>query len=412
MSTTQTNFTTAAPALVVREAPGRQAHANLRVLTLSPFYPSVEDSSQGGFIAEPLSRMADCGITSEVIAVQPFYRKRPHSLRSEVPSAWRTYFSLPGNLGLPTSGRSLAAGVVAEVSHTHRKHPFDLIHAHSALPCGHAAAILSERLGIPFVVSVHGLDVFSSRQAYRAIGSWCKNVSERVYRSARFVICISEKVRDRVAESVTANAVVAYNGVDADFFHPESSATAKSKSALIVLSVGNLISIKGHALLLRAFARCVSQIPDCVLEIIGDGPERANLAHLAAEIGITDKVQFLGRRSREVVAGAMRRCDVFALPSRYEGLGCVYLEAMACAKPVIACLGQGIDELIQHGNNGWLVSPSPVSDGELADSLGALLKNPQLCQRLGNEARDTVLRQHTLAHQARRLADVYLQCSP
>jgi glycosyltransferase involved in cell wall biosynthesis len=356
--------------------------------------------------------MADCGIASEVIAVQPFYRKRLQSLRSGVPSGWRTYFSLPGNLGLPSSGRFLAAGLMAEVGHIHRKDPFDLIHAHSALPCGHAAAILSERLGIPFVVSVHGLDVFSSRQASGAIGSWCKNVSERVYRSARFVICISEKVRDRVAESVAANVVVVYNGVDADFFHPESSATAKSKSPLIVLSVGNLVSIKGHALLLRAFSRCVRQIPGCVLEIIGDGPEGRNLKRLATELGVAGKVRFMGRRNREVVAEAMRRCDVFALPSRYEGLGCVYLEAMACAKPIIACLGQGIDELIQHGNNGWLVSPSPASEIELADSLGALLKNPQLRECLGNEGRNTVLRQHTLAHQARRLADVYRECSP
>lgn len=412
MSATQTNFTTVAPARVVREAPRQQAGASLRVLTLSPFYPSVEDSSQGGFIAEPLSRLANFGIASEVIAVQPFYRKRLHSLRSEVPSGWTTYFSLPGNLGLPTSGISLAAGLMAEVGRIHRKNPFDLIHAHSALPCGRAAAILSERLGIPFVVSVHGLDVFSSRQASGAIGSWCKNVSERVYRSARFVICISEKVRDRVAECVGANTVVVYNGVDADFFHPESSAPTKSKSALVVLSVGNLISIKGHALLLRAFSRCVREVPGCVLEIIGDGPEERSLKRLAIELCIADKVHFMGRHSREVVAEAMRRCDVFALPSRYEGLGCVYLEAMACAKPVIACIGQGIDELIQHGNNGWLVSPSPVSEIELADSLFTLLKNPQLREHLGNEARNTVLRQHTLAHQTRRLADVYVECSP
>src|SRR5438309_9177028 len=146
MSATQTNSITAAlPAGVVREAPRRQGRASLRVLTLSPFYPSVEDSSQGGFVAEPLSCLANLGIAGEVIAVQPFYRKRLHSLRSAVPSSWRTYFSLPGNLGLPTSGRSLAAGLIAEVNHIHRKNPFDLIHAHSALPCGHAAAILSKR---------------------------------------------------------------------------------------------------------------------------------------------------------------------------------------------------------------------------------------------------------------------------
>ena len=76
----------------------------LRVLTLTPFYPSTEDRAQGCFISEPLSGTSPFGIENEVIAVQPFYRHRAHSVHSEIASNWKAYFSLPGNLGLPTAG--------------------------------------------------------------------------------------------------------------------------------------------------------------------------------------------------------------------------------------------------------------------------------------------------------------------
>jgi glycosyltransferase involved in cell wall biosynthesis len=414
MSPHQASITPLEPAPGVN--PGAEPRPrNLRVLTLTPFYPSAVDRAQGGFIAEPLNGMTRCGISSEVIAVQPFYRGRAHSLQSEISSDWKTYFSLPGNLGLPTAGNFLAARLMPAVRRMHRLQRFDLIHAHSALPCGHAAALLSVRLAIPFVVSVHGLDAFSTRQAAGAIGVWCQRISQRVYRSARVVICISDRVQECVTQAVSANTVVVYNGVDPEFFIPALPSKPEAQSPLIVLSVGNLIPIKGHQLLLRSFVRCVNLVPGCLLEleIIGDGPQRGDLERLAAKLGIARQVRFLGRQGREAVAEAMRRCAVFALPSHYEGLGCVYLEAMASAKPAVACRGQGIDELIEHGKNGWLVSPSSSleSEIELSDSLSRLLRNHELRRRLGNAARNTVLQRHTLAHQSRQLAEIYRECA-
>src|ERR1019366_9774264 len=106
-------------------------------------------------------------------------------------------------------------------------------------------------------------------------------------------------------------------------------------------------------------------------------------------------------------AEAMRRCSVFVLPSRNEGLGCVYLEAMSCGKPVIGCRGQGIDEVIEHGKNGWLI---PV-DGleELVQGLSVLLGSPELRTRIGTVARQTVLEKLTLSQQAQHLARIYRQ---
>jgi teichuronic acid biosynthesis glycosyltransferase TuaC len=369
----------------------------LRVLTLTPFYPSIEDPTQGGFVAEPLSQMEHLGITSEVIAAQPFYRGHAHPLNSQIASTWKQYLSFPGNLGLPMAGKFLAAGLMRTILKWHRTRPFDLIHAHAALPCGQTAALLSSRLGLPFVVTVHGLDAFSTRQAGSTVGEWCRRASERVFRSARCVICISEKVRERIAH-VSANAVVVYNGVDEEMFSPG----AESLPVPIVLSVGNLIPTKGHALLLRALARVSSAWS---LEIIGDGPEHEKLVAMAHDLRIAERVRFLGRQRRETVATAMRRCAVFALPSSYEGLGCVYLEAMSSAKPAIGCHGQGIDEIIQHGTNGWLISPA--NEMELSGVLRELLEDQDLRKRVGAIARATILQRHTLRHQSRQLAEIY-----
>jgi teichuronic acid biosynthesis glycosyltransferase TuaC len=132
------------------------------------------------------------------------------------------------------------------------------------------------------------------------------------------------------------------------------------------------------------------------------------LTRLASDCNIAGKVRFLGRQSRKQVADAMRRCVLFALPSRYEGLGCVYLEAMSSEKPVIACRGQGIDEIIRHGSNGWLIEPGNLQ--ELIAALSILLQNLQLRRQIGDAARRTILQSLTAAHQARELAVLYREC--
>lgn len=384
----------------------------IHVLTLTPFYPSENDDASGCFVAEPLAALADIGVTNTVFALQPFYRHKLRAVKTGVPAQWFRYFSLPGGIGLPAAGAFAFASIVGRVRDLHSSRPIDLIHAHAPLPCGHTAMLLSAELGIPYVVSVHGLDAFSTRQVGGRAGEWCRRLSQRVYRSSRRVICVSEHVREQVLEGTgpTCRTSVVYNGVDPKLFAPtaaSNSAADKSEDPLI-LSVGNLIPIKGHDLLIRAVATHVPEFPQIKLQIIGDGPERASLEALAQQLQISDRVQFLGRETRLQVADAMRRCTVFALPSQYEGLGCVYLEAMCVGKPVIGCREQGIAEIIRQGSNGFLVGPG--NEKELTLALGMLLRDGALRKNLGAAAQDTVLDAHTLAQQAETLARIYREC--
>jgi teichuronic acid biosynthesis glycosyltransferase TuaC len=378
--------------------------ADLHILTLTPFYPHSRDDASGCFVSEPLDWLAKAGIRNTVFAVQPIYRGNFRDGASATPAQRFRYFALPGGFGLPTAGAFVFARIVGRLRELHRKHPIDLIHAHGALPCGHAAMLLSAELNIPFVVSVHGLDAFSTVQVSGRSGIWCRRISQRTYAASRRVICVSERVREQVLEGTgqTCRTSVVYNGVDPEMFSPGSDRAAAGTT---VLSVGNLISIKGHASLIAAVAALAPEFPSLSLGIIGDGPELSNLQSQARELKITERVRFLGRQSRKEVAEAMRRCTLFALPSRYEGLGCVYLEAMSCGKAVIGCREQGIVEVIRQGSNGFLVGPG--NERELTLALGMLLRDAALRRNLGNAARETILDRFTLAQQAETLARIY-----
>jgi len=390
--------------VAISNAPGGISGRRLHVVTLTPFYPTEEDEANGCFVFESLVWLSKRGVRTTVFALQPFYRERARSPKSEVAAKWFRYFAFPGGFGLPSAGAFAFARVVGQIRGLHRSRPIDLIHAHGALPCGHTAMLLSGELKIPFVISVHGLDAYSDVQVSGRSGEWCRRISRRVFSSARRVICISEHVREQVLSGLSqgTRTSVVYNGVDPERFSPEEES---SPNALTLLSVGNLIPIKGHESLIRACAAISGEFSSLVLEIIGEGPERQRLQALAQQLGIADRVRFRGRQSRQQVADAMRRCTVFALPSRYEGLGCVYLEAMAAAKPIIGCRGQGIAEIVQHGSNGFLVGAE--NDRELSLALDMLLKDANRRENVGRAARETILEGLTLEHQAERLARIY-----
>ena len=381
--------------------------ATLHVLTLTPFFPSQENDVNGCFIKEPLDSLVQQGVASSVIAATPIHhgRRWPHAA---APATWVRYPQLPGYLGLPGAGPLLYARLLPVVSRLHRERPVNLIHAHAALPCGRAAALLARRFQIPFVVTVHGLDVFYSGSLAGARANFLRRASIGVYQAARTVVCISERVRQILQESVSSDirSAVVHNGVDAELFSPGAAGDTLRGEILIV---GNLIPSKGQELVLRAIHRMAADFPHLQCRIIGEGPDRSRLEALAHKLGISQRIHFLGRQSRAAVADAMRCCSVFVLSSRSEGLGCVYLESMACAKPVIACRGQGIEEVIQHEKNGWLISPDSLD--ELVQGLSTLLQPSDLSSRLGLAARQTVLDGLTLYHQAQKLLGVYREAA-
>jgi len=380
----------------------------MHLLTLTPFYPTAIDDATGCFVAEPLKTLAANGIQNSILAMEPFYRGHSGE-NASAPAAERIrYWAFPGGFGLSTAGAFVFARIISRIRQLHAQNRIDVIHAHAPLPAGHAAMLVGKELGIPYVVSVHGLDAFSTMQVKGRAGKWCRRITQRVYEASRRVICISEHVREEVLAGMgrTCRTSVVYNGVDPELFHPAAEEPSDSQT---VLSVGNLIPVKGHELLVRAAAALAPEFPSLSWEIIGDGPERPRLEALTKQLKIADRIRFLGRQSRKQVAAAMQRCTLFVLPSRYEGLGCVYLEAMATGKPAIGCRGQGIAEIIQHGSNGLLVGPNNEQELKLATAM--VLRDANWRLNLGRAARNTILENLTLARQAEQLTRIYRECS-
>jgi teichuronic acid biosynthesis glycosyltransferase TuaC len=403
----------------------------LHVLTLTPFFPSQENEVGGCFVNEPLDALTMLGVTSTVIAVAPIHHRRQHP-NPVAPAKWVRYPQVPGTIGLSSAGRFLYARLFREVAHLHAARPIDVIHAHAALPCGQAASLLAQRLHIPYVITVHGLDVFNTCFLAGAPAEWRMRATIAAYKRASMVICVSRKVQ-KILQDGTRDRIrstVVYNGTDTELFSPATSShrsilpapfSPEMLSSEIpspdmsgqprqeILIVGNLNASKGQELVLRAIHRTAAAFPYLQCRIVGEGADRTRLQALARDLGIGQRVSFLGRQSRAAVADAMRRCSVFVLPSNNEGFGCVYLEAMASAKLVIACRGQGIEEIVEHQKNGWLISPNSLD--ELEQALLTLLRSPELSLQLGESARKTVVSELTLAHQAQQLAAIYREMS-
>jgi phosphatidylinositol alpha-1,6-mannosyltransferase len=134
---------------------------------------------------------------------------------------------------------------------------------------------------------------------------------------------------------------------------------------------------KGHDQLLEA----LKGIPDARLVVAGDGGDRPRLEAKAEGLGIADRVAFTGFTSEATLTELYRRCAAFAMPSRGEGFGLVYLEAMRAGKPVLAARGSAAEEIVVDGVTGLLVDP----DGreELREALGRLLDHPGEAKRMG-----------------------------
>jgi glycosyltransferase involved in cell wall biosynthesis len=383
-----------------------QESRRLHVLMIAPFYPSRHDEADGCFVAESVEYLSGFNIDFTIISVKP-WSLTAYKVSDRAPKAiWVRFPYIPTRFGWAGWGLSIYACIAFFVRRLHRQHKIDLIHAHCAVPCGHPAAILARRLRIPLVVTSHGLDVFCKTVKGLA-GRWCERSSRLVYQSANQNICVSEAVRRAIFHDLSsARATVVHNGVDTTLFAPP--ARGEESATPTILSVGRLVPDKGQEVILRSIPALIKKYPDLRYVSIDDGPDRSRLVKLAGELKIADRVEFLGRQGRREIAAAMRRCTVFALPSRNEALGCVYLEAMATGKAVIACRNQGIEDIIRHGENGWLIGAD--NPDEMVQALDILLENDSLRRRLGEEARKTAVDKLALIYQARRLNQEYREC--
>jgi len=197
----------------------------------------------------------------------------------------------------------------------------------------------------------------------------------------------------------SARTSLIQNGVDTLLFARESAKGMKrqelglAKEDLVVGSVGNLRPEKNQGLLIRALALLPREGQQVKAVLVGDGPCRGNLESLARELGVADRVLFLG--TRHDVSRLYGVMDIYCLSSRYEGLPLTLLEAMACSRPIIGTDVLGIRGLIRHGHNGLLVADD--NPEELKDALILLGRNPELRRSLADQGCKLVAAEYSFA---------------
>lgn len=198
-------------------------------------------------------------------------------------------------------------------------------------------------------------------------------------------------------------ATVVYNGIDANRFACRRPLQARHLGSGVLGSVGRLDAEKGHRDLFKAALRLLRQDMDVRVHVVGDGPARGQLQQAVRDLGIADRVCFLG--TRDDVPDLLRGFDLFVLPSLTEGLPLTVIEAMASGLPVVATNVGGVPELVRHGETGLLVRPG--SPDELADAIARLLEDPGLCHRMGRLGQRIAVGQFDLKLMARRHAHLY-----
>ncbi|MBI4543866.1 MAG: glycosyltransferase family 4 protein [Gemmatimonadetes bacterium] len=170
-------------------------------------------------------------------------------------------------------------------------------------------------------------------------------------------------------------------------------------SGRIVLTVARLAAkevYKGVDTLIQALPTVLPEVSDLQLVVVGDGDDGPRLRRLAAELGVAERVHFLGSVGPEELLACYQGCDLFALPSRAEGFGLVFLEAMGVGKAVVGGAHGGTPDIVEDGVTGCLVHDGDV--GELAGVLGNLLKHAELRSELGRRAQERVRSHYLYEH--------------
>ena len=175
----------------------------------------------------------------------------------------------------------------------------------------------------------------------------------------------------------------------------------------VILTTGRWVAVeryKGMDTLITAMPRLLTTWPELQLVLAGSGDDRAWLEDFAEKNGVERHVHFLSELTNAELAACYMACEIFALPSRGEGFGLVYLEAMACGKPVIGGTHGGAPELIQDGVTGYLV---PHGDPiQLATAIQTLLADPQHAKEMGARGRQTADHEYRFQNFAKALKKI------
>ena len=387
-----------------------------RVAVVAEFYPSVRDPVLGVWAHRQALAARDAGAELEVLvlhrlvppraslaagpggargALAALLREPRRQTRDGLAVTYVPYVSPPRERSYPVWGAWAAPSLALALRRLARTFPFELIHAHNAVPA--ADAVRRARLHRPLVVSVHGGDVlYTARRGQDGADAVAGGLG-----AASLVLANSHGIAELSRAHGAGETRVVHLGTElpsaqrpAERERREGTTRAGAQErgragGQSLVTVAHLVARKRHADVLRALAVLSQRHPTLRYTVIGDGPERVALEGLALRLGIAARVEFAGQLPPREAVERARRCTLFVMPSTEEAFGVAYVEAMAAGIPAIGCRGEpGPEEIAAAGDGFMLVPPGDIE--RLTQRIDELLSDPQRLREAGQRARDTV----------------------
>ena len=334
----------------------------MRILFVSECYPSPERPQYAIYLEQQAKALCELGHTVDVLIPRLSGREASKLSEGEY-NGLKVFFATvrAGRLS-----RLLWLYSRSNVLDTFAWGNYDAVSLH-IVSHGILPSVLKncKPLGIPVIQHFHGLNVWrdyyvKSTVLHRLLSKRNTALRMKSLRACSAIVGVSNRVCNVVRERLDSVPLfTVYNGVDTARFPSEGK---QQNTVFTVISVANLIPIKGHDYLVEAVARIKGEDLPIRLQLVGAGPEEARLKEKCAELGISDIVEFLGWQEYDEVARLMKNADMFVMPSYFEAFGCVYLEAMSAGTLTCGCFGTGADEIIHHGQDGLLLGQRSADD--------------------------------------------------
>jgi len=254
-----------------------------------------------------------------------------------------------------------------------------IIHAHSMLLAGSGINYYKKKLGVKTLVTFHDNEI----QLLNTMPDWYRRFLRKQIQLTDTCIFVSrllmQHCKSLLPEDSTPEVI--------PFPIDSLETTKKLPENFTIISCGRLIPTKGFDILIKAGHILIQKGLDLRIKIIGKGPEYHHLEKMIERLGLQKFIFLEGIRDNQDVLKEMAHAHLFVLPSYRESLGLVYLEAMSVQTPVVGIKGQGIEEYIQDGENGFLVEPKNFE--QLANRIEGLIQDEGLRNKVGENGRKT-----------------------
>src|SRR6266540_3276281 len=293
---------------------------------------------------------------------------------------------------------------------------FDLIHAHDWV-VGRAAVELKNRLGLPLISTIHATEIGRGGSLDGEYRRKVRDIERLLVEQSDGIICCSNYMLDHIQHvlgAVKTKVRVIPNGVESSRFNggrqPQLILAGISEDRKIILYVGRIVREKGIFTLLDALEKLRKQGKDVSLVYVGEGPLQEDLAKEVLRRKLSDRVTLAGFVDEKKLVSLYNSSDVFVLASHYEPFGMVVLEAMASRIPVVVSDVGGLSEIVEDGITGVKVLASDPR--ALAEGILRVLNNPELSERLKENAYRAVQERYKWDLIAEKTLEAYRTSSP